>query len=244
MKNTKQLTVLQMQFVMTLINNGMDNETALSYVINGDDVKTSNEPIKVVKEQQKPESKSRTNKSKGKPTKEKETQDKKDKQKVLPFGNVKSGDYFANYTIVADKEPIIDRVHKAVKVLVSDNEITTNEKKAGANVSYQLDHCCKISKNTYNSMKKAEREKRKTTQSARDNTTTDSRLSKRDYTILVAYLASKENPDLEHLYKDAQEPNKTDEQLANIRKIVKDKCPNIKLTSKQAVEEFSKLLNA
>ena len=167
----------------------------------------------------------------------KNTSSKEEQPKKVRLGFVKAQQPFANYKLVEGKEPEMVACHYAVSVDLENKLVLTSEKKDGVAISYGLDHCAIVSKKFYQQWKAENKKSAKAV-------STEKRLCPRDYTIVLAWKACEIDNSLEYLFKQAQEHNVTEKSLTEIRQIIKDKLPNLKLGQTQAVQEFNNLLNS
>lgn len=130
-------------------------------------------------------------------------------------------------------------INKKDNSLVAFGKTKKYDKNAKAFVigkkKYAIENCIKISKADYKNLSK--KDKSKTVVSAKAEV---KRLGEKDYTIVLAYLANKQDNKLNDLYELAKATEDKAE-LKSIRSEIKKVLPDFKLTAEQAVKEFDNL---
>lgn len=158
---------------------------------------------------------------------------KKGEAKALAFGKIKKGDYFAVYNKTG-KKPVMCNVGiaKAIEDDVVVYAITKDEKK-----EFALENCVAITKAQYGQLKK-----RFSKKSNKQVNSTSKRLNEHDYTLVMAYLANKQDNKIDYIELAKQTTDSKD--LADIRKDIKKSLPDFKLTAEEAVKTFASLTSS
>jgi len=241
-----KLTVNEMNFITNLVNNGTSLEVALSILGIGDTTSTAKAvntnastkvevkptATKVAKPTTKVVDKSKSAKADKKPTSK--------ASKKLDFGKVKKGDYFKVYNLTDKNNPILVKVGYAKEVSKKDSTITVFTSKDGKDSKkYALENCVAISKKEYHTLssklKKAQKADNKVIKPS-----TAKRLNEHDYTVVMAYLAKKQDNNVDYVELANSCDNKKD--LADIRKNIKKELPDFKLTAEEAVKTFASIV--